>query len=159
MASGTAMSRARAAARSVPKSSGHTYTTKLEAPLRSSGPAVKAGIPSMVRKMATPARAMRIVMPAARVRLAKTRSPKRRLGDPAFASMVLTVCCALDSLGGDRIDDRLGLLGEGRRDRGRAGVVCRLLLAFLADHVAQERLDEVGLGLVVGGAGDQVRRQ
>src|SRR4051812_40201171 len=114
----------------------------------------------MVRKTATPARARRIVRPAARVRLAKTRSPKRRLGDPAFASMVLTVWCALDSLRGDRVDDRLGLLGEGRRDRGRAGVVRRLLLALFADHIGQEALDERGLGLVVvGRAGDQVRRQ
>jgi hypothetical protein len=84
------MARASAAASRVPKSNGQTYTTKLDEPLRSADPAVKAGTPSTVRKIATPASETRMVRAATRVRLAKTRSPKRCLGDPASASIMLT---------------------------------------------------------------------
>ena len=44
------------------------------------GGAVKAGMPSTVRKMATPARATRMTMPAARAMPAKITSPRRGRG-------------------------------------------------------------------------------
>src|SRR3954449_6038003 len=107
MASGVAMRRASSAASKVPKSNGHTKATKLEAPYSASGGAVKAGRPSTVRKIATPASASRISRPAARVVPAKRRSPGRCL-----ARLVDAVTCADTGIGSP--------LGTGRADEGDA---------------------------------------
>jgi hypothetical protein len=81
IASGVARTRARAAAQSVPNASGATYCQKSSSPRMtvSPGRASTPGMPCTMRKIATAASRIRIVAPAARAVVEKTRSPGRCL--------------------------------------------------------------------------------
>src|SRR6188508_1017064 len=112
----------------------------------------------MTRKTATPARATRMVMEAPNAAPEKTRSPRRCLDDLVLAMVDDTGVSS--ALRRDGVDDLRGLLLERRGERSGAGVVGARLLALGRDDVAEEPLHVVGgLRVVVGRAGDQVRRQ
>src|SRR4051794_35072288 len=139
---------------------------------RSAESAVRAGIDWATRKVATPARATRIPIPAPVALPEKSRSPIRRTDrrPGAFEVVVTSAPRARDdwlppvrrsgSRGRDRVDRLLALLAQGVGDRRGAGLVGRGLLAGLTDHVAHERLHQLGgVGLVVLDAADVVADQ
>src|SRR3954454_15923877 len=136
-------------------------------PGRSAASAVIAGIDWAIRNVATPARTSRMRIPAPVALPEKMRSPIRRTGRRGGACEVVVTpapggsarsvregaglppVSGSRSLGRDRVDRLLAVAARGVRDRRGAGLVGRGLLAVLADHVAHERLDQVGLGRVV----------
>src|SRR3954449_7793021 len=159
-------------------------------PGRSEASAVIAGIDWAIRNVATPARTSRMRIPAPVALPEKRRSPIRRtvrrggacevVVTPAPGGSARSVregaarwkgrgvvdapglppVSGSRSLGRDRVDRLLAVAARGVRDRRGAGLVGRGLLAVLADHVAHERLDQVGLGrVVVLGAADVVADQ
>src|SRR5690625_1601115 len=98
IASGVAISRASAAANSVPYTSGHAYDQK-PSPSRMGAStllAVIPGIASTVRKIATLARMIRMSAPAESERPEKIRSPRRWTGR-AFSRLLamVTFSCSL----------------------------------------------------------------
>src|SRR6185312_948808 len=89
---GVAMMRAMAAAHTVPKTSGQTYTQKLDAPFGSvPGFATIAGMLCTTRKIATAASTARMIEPATMVLVEKTRSPSRFLAVISPAAVVIPV--------------------------------------------------------------------
>src|SRR5215211_2470172 len=116
----------------------------------------------MTRKAETPARMIRIRIPAPLALPANRRPPSRRTPGEAGAGSAGCNCevTGLPSAGGDRVDRLLRLLAQRVRERRRARGVGRGLLAVLADHVVHEGPNQVGLGLVVVlHAADQVADQ
>src|SRR5688500_9880962 len=113
----------------------------------SSAGAVSAGIASLMRKAATPARTSRMKMPEPLALPAKMRSPGRRTarcvaGGSVGAFVAVTAAPwelfgpsrgPVSAGGGDGVDSALGLLTESVRDGGVAGILGGRLLAGLAD--------------------------
>src|SRR5690242_8843652 len=130
------------------------------------------GMPSAVKKMATPAKAMRMTMAALVESPENTRSPMRVTVGPSTSAerSVRVVFTALlefpcdwagrptareDASGGriqsrcrDRVDGGLDLLGDRVGQRRGAGILRGHFLAFGASDVGQPTLDQIGLGLV-----------
>ena len=79
---GTAMMTAIVAAMRVPNSSGQMYLTRPSPPGMASEDAVMAGQAFAIRNAATPARTVRMRMPAPEATAEKTRSPARMFAPP-----------------------------------------------------------------------------
>src|SRR5690349_9399875 len=133
----------------------------------------------MIRNAATPARTTRMTMPAPRALPAKTRSPRLRTGPFCWVSSVAVAVTLIRpsdvrllcvgsgrpngpgrrsvpgrAAGGrssapDLGDDLLRLAAQVGRERRGAGGLRRGGLTVGADHVALERLEDVGLGRVL----------
>src|SRR5438128_7395903 len=112
----------------------------------------------MIRKAATPASTTSMKMPAARALPEKMRSPRRRTGRGCCSSGVavtllrpsgLPVAPRARSSARDLVDDLLGLLLLRRRDRRGPGGLGGGLLTVRAEDVAEEVLQDRGLGGVL----------
>src|SRR6185312_16719432 len=119
---------------------------KVSLPGSSEAEAVRAGQPSVARKIATPARSARIVTAEITAKLEKMRSPRRRRPPDAAASswpaLVVVSTEATGCLPFDRCHAGRQLLRQRSGEGRRAGLFGGQFLPFGADRVFEVRLDQ-----------------